>query len=219
MAIYLDGLERSGNVYLSHAVSLITGIEVISSRRHTIEVLKNYDKEFPFIVPVRDAIDSISSAKIYRDHYSLEYSEMLANLKHVDLKKIHEMTLELKHIKMTSELKNIIERYKEYIQYLVDNPKFFIAPFYEFTEDVNKVIKKLSKQYPDIKIYKNVTFEEVKDYVSRNKNVYHPEYGNLPRETPKQSEIQELLKSEFLEEIQSIQANIEKLYKRYHELS
>jgi hypothetical protein len=219
MAIYLDGLERSGNVYLSHAVSLITGMEVISLRNHTIEVLKNYDKEFPFIVPVRDAIDSISSAKIYRDQYCLEYSRIVANLEDVDLKKIDEMTLELKHIKMTSELKNIIERYKEYTEYLVDNPIFFIAPFHEFIKDVNKVIKKLSKKYNYIKIYKNVTSEEVKNYVSRNKNVYHPEYGNLPRENNKKSEIQEILKSDFLEEIQVIQANIDKLYKRYYELS
>lgn len=218
MAIYLDGLERSGNVYLSHAVSLITGEEIISSRRHTIEALKNYDKEFPFIVPVRDAIDSISSAKIYRDQYLLEYSEMIANLENEDCKTTDEITIELKNIITTSELKNIIERYKEYTRYLVNNPKFFIAPFDEFTEDVNKVIEKLSKQYPDIKIYRNVTSEEVKNYASHNKNAYHPEYGNLSRETPKQLKIQELLKSEFLEEIQIIQANIDKLYKRYHEL-
>lgn len=34
MTIYLDGLERSGNVYLSHAISLITKKEVISVREH-----------------------------------------------------------------------------------------------------------------------------------------------------------------------------------------
>lgn len=199
MKIYLDGLERSGNVFLSYAISLITGKEVVAVRDHMIKVLKDYDKEDPFVVPVRDALPCIASAKVYRDKvvtgkfYTLYENE-------------------------SKQLPYIIKIHAEYIQYLVDNPKFFIAPFDEFTKDPMKVMSKLSNKYPDVKVSKNVTCEEIKKAVSRNEGAYDLESGNLPRPTPKKEEIQEILKSQFLQEIQGIQANIDKLYERYQSI-
>ena len=199
MKIYLDGLERSGNVFLSYAISLITGKEVVAVRDHMVEVLRNYDKEDPFVVPVRDALPCIASAKIYRDK--------------VVTSKFHTA-----YENETKELPYIIKVHAEYIQYLVDNTKFFIAPFDEFTKDPMTVMAKLSNEYPDVKVNNNVTCEEIKRVVSQNEDAYDPESGNLPRPTPNKEEIEQILKSQFLEEIQAIQANIDTLYERYHSI-
>jgi hypothetical protein len=66
--IYLDGLERSGNVYLSYVLNESMDIELRTLRNHKIEVLKEYNRTNAFIVPVRDAFESIASAKVYRDY-------------------------------------------------------------------------------------------------------------------------------------------------------
>jgi hypothetical protein len=200
MKIYLDGLERSGNVFLSYAISLITGKEVVAVRDHMVKVLKDYDKEYPFVVPVRDALPCIASAKIYRD-------KVVTN-------KFHESGEN-----DTKEFPHIIKVHAEYIQYLVDNPKFFIAPFHEFTKDPMKFMCKLSNKYPDIKVTNSITCEKIKEIVSQNEDAYDTESGNLPRTTPKKQEIEEILKSQFLEEIQAIQLNIDTLYERYSNLS
>jgi hypothetical protein len=121
MIIYLDGLCRSGNVFLSYAVSLITGKEVISERTHMLQTLKDYDKDYPFIVPVRDALPTLASAKIYRD-------------------KVVTSNLTESYENDTTELCYILKMSAEYIQYLVENPKFFIAPFHEFIKNPNNNI-------------------------------------------------------------------------------
>jgi hypothetical protein len=199
MKIYLDGLERSGNVFLSYAISLITGKEVIAVRDHMVKVLKDYDKEYPFVVPVRDALPCIASAKIYRDK--------------VVTSKFHESSEN-----DTRELFYIIDMHSEYIEYLVNNPKFFIAPFHEFTKDPVKVIQKLSNMYPEIKVENYLTCKEVEMTVSKSGDFYDTESGNLPRPTPKKEEVEKIIKDQFLEKIQGIQANIDKLYQRYYDL-
>jgi len=148
MKIYLDGLERSGNVFLSYAISLITGKQVIAVRDHMVKVLKDYDKEYPFVVPVRDALPCIASAKIYRD-------------------------------------------------------KVVTSKFHESGENDTKELS---------------TCEEIEATVSKNEDVYDTESGNLPRPTPKKGEVEKILKDQFLEQIQGIQANIDKLYQRYYDL-
>jgi hypothetical protein len=199
MKIYLDGLERSGNVFLSYAISLITGTEVVSVRDHMVKILKDYDKEYPFVVPVRDALPCIASAKIYRD-------KVVTN-------KFHESGEN-----DTKELYYIVNIYSEYIQYLVDNRKFFIAPFHEFTTNPVGVMEKLSNMYPDIKVYNRLTSEEIEKAISKNEGVYDTESGNLPRPTPKKAEVEEMIKDQFFKEIQGIQSNIDKLYQRYYDL-
>lgn len=207
MIIYTDGLERSGNVFLSHAISLITGKEVRSDRTHNLNTLQDYKEKYPFIVPVRDALASISSAKIYRDKSFLDHPERMA--RHQGSDKIDDCSLQPKYI---------IERFLAYTQYLIENPRFFVAPFDEFTEDATRVMHKMSNQYPRITVSDNVTNEDIKKSASSNENVFHTEAGNLPRPTPKKAEMEEMLKSQFSIEIRAVQSNVDKLHKRYDNL-
>ena len=199
MDIYLEGKQRSGNVFLSYAIAMTTGLDIISPRTHRLETLKNYNKPNPFVVPVRDALPSIASAKIFKD-WVLESGSFTLREK-------------------TQNPGYIIEQYNIYMQYLVDNPKFFIAPFHEFTKDHNKVISKLSKQYPFIQNVRNVTYEEIAEASCKHDPMFfNPETGNLPRPNPKKEEVEKMLLSEYLEEIEGIQLNIDKLYERYYSL-
>jgi hypothetical protein len=178
---------------------MTTGLDIISPRTHRLETLKNYNKPNPFVVPVRDALPSIASAKIFKD-WVLESGSFTLREK-------------------TQDPGYIIEQYNIYMQYLVDNPKFFIAPFHEFTKDHNKVISKLSKQYSFIQNVRNVTYEEIAEASFKHDSmVFNPETGNLPRPNPKKEEVEKMLLSEYLEEIEGIQLNIDKLYERYYSL-
>jgi hypothetical protein len=207
MLIYTDGLERSGNVFISHAISLITGKEVKSVRSHNINTLQDYKEKYPFVVPVRDALPSIASAKIYRDKSFLDYPERMARHQGTNNPDEHSLQIE-----------NIIQRFLDYTQYLIDNPRFFVAPFDEFTKDATPVLQKLSNQYPRITILNNVTNQDIEDSCSLGENMFHTEAGNLPRPTPKKAEMEEMLKSQFFIEIQAVQTNVDKLHKRYDAL-
>ncbi len=196
----MDGLERSGNVFLGYALSISISNEIISTRSHDIATLISHTSDDPFVVPVRDAIPSIASSKIYRDKV---FSEGL--YRSYDL--------------INTELETIIERYDSYLSYLVDNPRFFIAPFHEFTKDHNIVVKKLAKAYPSLEIKKESTFKDIERImVKRNTTIHTEELGNLPRPTPKKAEIEEMLISNYLKDINRIQDNIKHLYNRYYSL-
>ncbi len=196
MKIYLDGLERSGNVFLSYAISMTTGIEVVAVRTHMLETLKEYKEDYPFVVPVRDALPSIASAKVYRD-------------------KVLNDNLYGVSENITQDLEYIISTYKKYIDFLLDSPKFFIAPFHEFTKDHEAVISKLSKMYPYITHIKNVKYKDIEETSSKsNDKIFDPEIGNLPRSNPKKEDVEKILKSEYLKEIEDIQAKIDRLYER-----
>jgi hypothetical protein len=205
MIIYLDGLERSGNVYLAYALGYCFGKEIRSTRSHSVETLKNHRISDPFIVPVRDAVDSIASAKVFRDY-------------------IFENQITEDAYKMNSELDKIISRYQEYIKYLVDNPQFFIAPFHEFIKDHNAVVDKIIKFYPDHEFLKNkkiTTKEEIFLQIESKifNNAYHPQLGNFPREdNEKKHQIKSLLLTKYNTEIESIQKKISILYQRYYDI-
>ena len=196
MTIYIDGLERSGNVYLSYAIGMATGCRIVAKRTHDLEVLKNYKEEHPFIVPVRDALPCIASAKIFRDKRASNPD----------------------NLERSEELDQMLKRFLQYTEYLVDNPKFFIAPFHEFIKDHNSVILKISNQYPTIINRNSVTSEDIKKRLSKDKDALDPELGNLPRPTPKKGEVEKILKDQFSQQIQGIQSNIDKLYQRYYDL-
>jgi hypothetical protein len=205
--IYLDGLERSGNQFLSYAIGDTFGCRVISQRNHKLSVLKSYKKDLPFIVPVRDALPSIISSKVYRDTLFLKYGDDLEGLQSIDF---------------------IIDRYKEYTQYLLDNPIFFIAPFHEFINDHNKVIEVILKTYPGLYIIeKTLTTKEIIEKARKNSQEYmnifdinNPELGGLPRQDSKEKQrITDIVHSDYLEKISVVQANIDKLYKRYYDLA
>lgn len=201
MNIYIESLERSGSTFFAYAISMATGIDVISSPDHTLKPLKEYDKDYPFIITLRDALPSITSSKIYRDYF---YNNKLSNSYDI------ENTL----------LENIIARYKEYTEYLIDNPKFFIAPFQEFTKDHNKVIEVVSWTYPILENVKPVTYEEISVRASSIiETVYDPEIGNLPRENSElKNKISKIILENYSDEIEQIQSNINKLYNRYYAL-
>jgi hypothetical protein len=207
MLIYTDGLERSGNVFLSYAISLITNSQVKSVRSHNIDTLENYNEDYPFVVPVRDALPSIASAKIYRDKSFLDHPDKMVRHPGTDIPDDSSLQIE-----------NIIKRFLDYTQYLVDNPKFFIAPFHEFTKDATSVMKKLAVQYPTMVVLDTITNKDVEDMLSDGVNMFDSEIGNLPRPTPKKAEMEEMLKYNFSTEIQAVQSNIDKLYKRYYDL-
>jgi hypothetical protein len=188
-------------------MSLITGKEIKSVRSHNIKTLQDYKEKYPFVVPVRDAMESISSAKIYRDKSFLDHPERMARLEGTNNPDEHSLQIE-----------NIIQRFLDYTQYLIDNPRFFVAPFNEFTKDATPVMQKLSNQYPRITILNNVTNQDIEDLCSIGENMFHTEAGNLPRPTPKKEEMEEMLKSQFSIEIQAVQTNVDKLHKRYDAL-
>jgi len=196
----MDGLERSGNVFLHYALAKSISNEIISTRSHDVKTLIEYTSNDPFVVPVRDAIPSIASAKIYRD-------------------KIFSEGLYESYDFISTELETIIKRYDVYISYLIENPRFFIAPFHEFTKDHNLVVKKLARIYPSLKIKKGSTVKDIEQTIlKKNTSPYPEELGNFPRPTPKKAEIEKILISSHLKDITRIQDNINHLYNRYYSL-
>jgi ABC-type antimicrobial peptide transport system permease subunit len=164
-----------------------------------------YTYSEPFIVPVRDALDSIASAKVFRD-YVFEnklFGDKSESEKNIDV---------------------IISRYKAYIEYLVEHPKFFIAPFHEFTKDHNLVVDKIIKFYPNVDLFKNknvLTKEEIflKIKETAHDYAYHTELGNFPREdNDKKYQIKDLLTDQYKQDIQDIQDKIDILYQRYYDI-
>ncbi len=201
MKIYLDPLERSGSTFFAFAISMSTGIDVVRKTNHMLSTLEEYDEEYPFIVALRDALPSIASSKIYRDY-------MYNNKLHGS----HDMESTL--------LETIVGRYKEYTQYLLDNPKFFIAPFQEFTKDHNKVISVIAYTYPSIENVKQVTYKEISERAAfLIDTIYEPEIGNLPRKTNAvKNEIEDILLKNYSEDVYILRSNINKLYNRYYAL-
>jgi hypothetical protein len=203
LIVYLDGLERSGNVYLSYAIGVSTGIELKSLRTHDVKTLQEYNDHWPFIVPVRDAIPSIVSAKIFRDY-------------------VHENGLFGDKDELESNLDRIISRFEEYTNYLNITNKFFIAPFDEFIKDHNMVLDKIIKFYDDprFQVVQRCTKEELFDHIKKWGNdeySHHPQLGNFPRENNTDKlKIESLLIEKYAERIESIQNQINRLYSRYY---
>jgi hypothetical protein len=201
--IYIEGLERSGNVFLNACLRFSFNCVIVSKRDHEINGIKDYSGNHPFIVPVRDALPSIVSSKIYRDY--VFQNSLYGNLRGDD-----------------TEITTIIKRYKEYTTFLLNNPKFFIAPFHEFTKDHNGFLDVLMSQYPHLPRYGNMTKDELFKKIDTleiiKENLGHPELGNLPREDSLEKEkIKEEILLHHSHEIEEIQKTIEILYARYYE--
>ena len=202
MNIYIDGLERSGNQFITHAINYTLECETKTTRSHQLSTLQGYKKDYPFIVPVRNALPSIISAKVYREYVFVNnlYGDKNEFLSSID---------------------NIIGRYKEYTEYLVDHPEFFIAPFHEFIKDHNKVIDVILKTYPNMyEKQKILSSEQVMEIAFNNyPDIYHPQLGNFPREEAKEkTHVIESMSANQIKKISEIQINIDKLYKRYYDL-
>ena len=202
MKMYIDGLERSGNQFITHAINYTLECEAETTKSHQIDTLKKYKKDYPFIVPVRNALPSIISAKVYREY-------VFVNNLYGDKNKF------------LSSIDNISGRYKEYTKYLVDHPEFFIAPFHEFTKDHNKVVDVILKTYPDMyQKQKILSSEQVMEIAFKNNpDIDHPQLGNFPREEAKEKNyVIESLTTKQLKIISEIQSDIDLLYERYYSL-
>jgi hypothetical protein len=208
--IYLDGLERSGNMYLANVVRKSFEHDVISLRTHDLSTLMNYKESNPFIVPVRDAFESIASAKVYRNH---TYSNNLFGDS-----QIH-----------NSSITTIISRYNDYFDYLIKSPQFFIAPFHIFIKDHDQVIDKIIKFHEDrleLKISKRYTIEEIFTDIngenaveSYGKHAYSLDLGNFPREKAKErDQVESTLLKKYKDDIKVIQDKVDILYQRYYDI-
>jgi len=116
--IFLDGLERSGNTFLGGALGYSLGIQVTPLWSHRVYALESRNKDYPFIVPVRDALPCMVSSKIYRDYWE---------------KNIHKL-----EPGRTGDPQEIVVRHLEYIKYVVNDKDLFIAPF-RFVKDLQKM--------------------------------------------------------------------------------
>jgi hypothetical protein len=198
MNIYVDGLERSGNTFLSAAIGCAFCVEVITPKDHSLDVIKNRDSESAFIVPLRDALPSLVSGLMYKLHATQ--------------KGIVENST--KGIYQSIDL--VIKRYEEYTDYLLDNKDLFIAPFHEFTKDHHAVTDVISKVYV-FEVCQRLTSQEIIDAVEQIKEVHNEYTGNFPRPTaPEKEEAKNMLLNNYKTEIDAIQKNINKLYERYY---
>jgi archaellum component FlaC len=204
MTIHIDGLERSGNTFLAAAVSLILEIDAVAEKYHLVSALEERDKSLAYVIPVRDVLPSIVSAKLYRDYQwdnNLPRQDRLLGRKH----------------ERTGDPKELIERYSEYINYLIDHNELFIAPFHEFTKDPNRVVKTITKRFPEYSVKQNMTVEQIlkvceKYYPSKNQYL-----SNFPRDHAKEhGEVKEMFLSNYAKELEEIQNNINELYNRYY---
>ena len=212
MHIYIDGLERSGNAFLSAAIGASLKTQVTPKFTHLVSALEEREEDSLFVVPVRDVLPSIVSAKIYRDYQWDNDIPRQDNL----LGREHERT---------GDPQELIERYTQYTDYLIDHDDFFIAPFHEFTKDHNKVIEVMIKPFPEYSIQQRFNKEEMLHicdlhYTDFNPAVNEqtkPYLGNYPRESTKEKEtIKEMFISRYSNELSYIQSNIDELYKRYY---
>lgn len=212
MTIYIDGFERSGNTYLAVCIGVTLAVEVSPQFTHLISTLEERDKRSLFVVPVRDALPSLVSAKLYRDYQWANDVPRQDNI----LGRSHERT---------GNPEELIARYKEYTDYLIDNDEFFIAPFKEFTKDHNRVIDVMIRDLPEYTPIQRFTKDEMidicnKHYSKRNPHVNEKSnsyLNNFPREQAKEKEdIKEMFVSNYSKEINKIQSNIDILYKRYY---
>lgn len=208
MIVYLDGLERNGNVYLSYVLSRSLNINLVSLRTHSLGTLEMYaNKEYPFIIPVRDALPALVSAKIFRDYV---HDKDIFNTHKYD------------QISFTADI--IVDNFKQYYLFLENNPQFFIAPFYDFTTNHYRVLEKLHKFYNNdkLKLYRSVSSEEILSDIKKNNEsewAIHPELGNFPRkESELKKNTEEMFLNKYKNDINFIQNKINILYDRYERI-
>jgi len=196
MKIYIDGLERSGNTFLAGAIGYTLGIESVPLWSHSVDTLKSRSTEYPFVVPLRDVLPSITSAKLYRDY-------VLAN--------------NINSNQRTGNPEELIERYSSYINYLDKDKDLFIAPFSEFTKDHNSVIDVIAKEN-SLPIIERYTADEIIKKIGENPKLDNPYTGNFPRKHAQEhKEVEELFLSKYKTDIDDMQKKINKLYQRYYE--
>lgn len=198
MKIYVDGFERSGNTFLSSAIGFTLGVETIPMFSHRISTLQDRDRAYPFIVPLRDILPTITSSKLYRDYCwdkGIQSNER------------------------TGDPDELIQRFSDYVDYLATDKDLFIAPFDEFTKDHTKVIQVIAKTFPGLNVNNILTADEVIKRSDHPELFATPYLNNFPRQAvPEREETLSLFTSRYTEQIKEIQNKINALYLRYYEM-
>lgn len=201
MKIYIDGLERSGNTFLAGAIGCAFCIEAIPLWDHSLEGIKNRDKESAFIVPLRDALPSLVSGMMYK-----KYATEKGIVRNPD-KGVYQ------------PIEAVIQRYKDYVDYLLENEDLFIAPFDEFTTNHHDVTDVIAKVY-NFEVCQRLSIPEIIDAIGQPEEVDNAYMGNFPRRAAEEKdEARNFLLSNYKTEIDAIQANIDKLYERYYAIA
>jgi hypothetical protein len=196
MTIHVDALERSGNVFLSSAITHTLGINTYTHFDHQIETLKSKKEDVLFVVPVRDVLPSIVSAKVYRD-YQWENG--------------------LNKNSLSGNPDELIKRYTEYTDYLINNDNFFIAPFHEFTKDHNKVIDVIVKNFSEYSVKERLSAKRIIKLAELFYGERNQYLSNFPHNYAKEhKKIKTIFFSDYKKELDYIQENINQLYKRYY---
>ena len=197
MKIYVDGFERSGNTFLSAAIEQTLRVNTIPLFSHRISTLENRDKSFPFIVPLRDVLPTLVSAKIYRDF-------CWAN--------------NIQSNERTGDPDELIQRFSDYMDYLIKNEDLFICPFKEFTTDLNNVMKVIVSSFSGLNIVKVLTADEIIANAEHHEIFETPYLNNFPRQPVKEKEdVTNLFLSNYKKDLDIIQDKVNKLYIRYYE--
>jgi hypothetical protein len=202
MHIYLDGLARSGNVFFSFALNSFFENQIISKRTHDISSLKKYINGTCFVVPVRDALPSLVSNVIYMDH--VIENEMFGGSK-----------------KSNNYLENLVMSNKAYLEYLVKNDNFFIAPFDEIINNHITVCRVIAAKYPELKTTGKLEGSEdlIATAEKTNPYLYDPYIGNVPRNSNlDKTKIEKMLLSKYAKELDEMQVSINTLYERYYSI-
>jgi hypothetical protein len=198
MKIYVDGLERSGNTFLAGAIGCAFGVNAIPLWDHSLDGIKNRDLESVFIVPLRDALPSLVSGMMYK-----KYATEKGIVRNPD-KGVYQ------------PIDVVIQRYKDYVDYLLENEDLFIAPFHEFTENHHTVTNVIAKVY-GFEVTQALTVKEIIDAMGQPEEVDNAYMGNFPRRAAaEKDEARNFLLSNYKDEIDAIQVKINNLYERYY---
>lgn len=197
MTIYVDGFERSGNTFLGEAMGWTLETNVITLRSHKISNLQDKLPEDIFVVPVRDALPTLVSAKVYRDY--LWDNNIQVN-------------------ERTGDPAELIERLTAYIDYLLTDEEVFIAPFNSIISDHNALIDVFVEKYSDFSVarrYNKDAVIEKNQFTQEQKE--NPYVGNFPRAeaSEEKAAAESIFLSTYATEIEEIQNKIEILYQRY----
>ena len=197
MKVYIDGLPRSGNVFFAHCFFKAFGPIQQQSDYHKVDTLKNYKNiDGIKIIVLRDAMDSLVSCKVRNIRKEAEEG-----------------------IEGNNNYEGFVKRHEDYIELLLENDIFFIAPFKEFTVDPDAVMQKIKTAYPDLpnimsKIDINDIFETIrKGYPENSYDVHLPE-----EKSALYVQAENHFKENYMERITVLQEKIDSLYERYYHL-
>jgi hypothetical protein len=110
---------------------------------------------------------------------------------------------------------------KAYLEYLVKNDNFFIAPFDEIINNHIAVCRVIAAKYPELKTTGKQEGSEdlIATAEKTNPYLYDPYIGNVPRNSNlDKTKIEKMLLSKYSKELDEMQVSINTLYERYYSI-